>query len=540
MMDKLRGKSAVLGVRASSVKQGTDGDSPETQIEQLKRFADSHGIVIRKIFTFLESGSKEEQPMQKAIDYCKDPENGIELFLIKSIDRFTRGGSDFYNPLKRQLENCGVALIDAYGIISPEKINTLGHLGFEYPWSVHSPTQKSELLEAERAKDEVRDLMTRMVGAEIRFTQLGYWMREAPYGLDGFKVNTQHGKRIILKEHSVEGRIVTRMFELRAECILGNEQIVEELNKMGYQSRKRVKRSKQDPTKIIGETGGNKLTVKRMLRMLDNPVYAGVLCEKWTNNKPIKAAFKGIVSVELFNKAHRGRLAIIEHEDGTVNIQKRVTRQSVMIHGIRNTEFPYRKFIACPECRKPLLGSASKGKKKYYPAYHCSNHGHYWRKPKQEVEDTIVEFIKRVMIPEDQVDRLVTAVMDEWERRNLAQGQDLTNLELRISELKEEINLTVGKIKALTSPTAIKYIEEELIKLEEQLSSAEAEKAEKEAEKPLDMGRIMKRVRYFLEHLDKLLLQQIDPVKKAQFFGVLFEKMPTFEEIKDGAQRKHF
>lgn len=30
---------------------------------------------------------------------------------------------------------------------------------------------------------------------------------------------------------------------------------------------------------------------------------------------------------------------------------------------------------------------------KYYPAYHCSNHGHYFRVPKDELEATVAGFI---------------------------------------------------------------------------------------------------------------------------------------------------
>lgn len=45
------------------------------------------------------------------------------------------------------------------------------HLGFEYKWSVYSPVKKSEILEAERSKDELRDIMSRMIGAEIRYTR---------------------------------------------------------------------------------------------------------------------------------------------------------------------------------------------------------------------------------------------------------------------------------------------------------------------------------------------------------------------------------
>jgi len=100
----------------------------------------------------MESASKEKQPVQEAIDYCKNKSNDIQVFIIKSIDRFTRGGSYLYDHLKIQLEDKGIRLTDIYGIISSQQINTLEHLDVKYNWSVYSPTKKTEILEAERAK----------------------------------------------------------------------------------------------------------------------------------------------------------------------------------------------------------------------------------------------------------------------------------------------------------------------------------------------------------------------------------------------------
>jgi len=74
-------KNAVAAIRVSTTKQGTDGDSPEAQREQIERFAATRGIIVKQYFVFLESASKEQQPMQPAIDYCKDPKNQIDLFV---------------------------------------------------------------------------------------------------------------------------------------------------------------------------------------------------------------------------------------------------------------------------------------------------------------------------------------------------------------------------------------------------------------------------------------------------------------------------
>jgi len=192
MLEQALPENAVAAIRVSSVRQGTDGDSPEAQKEQIASFAKSHNINLKKVFIFLESASKDNQPMQEAINFCKDPKNDIQLFIIKSIDRFTRGGATPYDLLKMQLEKYGVKLVDLYGVISSRKINTLEHLGVKYRWSEYSPSQKTEFLEAERAKDELRDIMSRMIGAEVRYTRLGYWMRRPPYGYESYNLPKQN------------------------------------------------------------------------------------------------------------------------------------------------------------------------------------------------------------------------------------------------------------------------------------------------------------------------------------------------------------
>jgi|JI10StandDraft_1071094.scaffolds.fasta_scaffold553223_3 hypothetical protein len=51
-------QNAVAAIRVSTTKQGTQGDSPEAQKEQIERFAQIRGIKIKKLFLFLESASK--------------------------------------------------------------------------------------------------------------------------------------------------------------------------------------------------------------------------------------------------------------------------------------------------------------------------------------------------------------------------------------------------------------------------------------------------------------------------------------------------
>ena len=526
-------KTAVAAIRVSSVKQGTDGDSPDAQKEQIERFARNKDITIKKYFVFLESASKEQQPMQEAIDYCK--KNKVDLFIIKSIDRFTRGGSYSYDHLKMQLDSYGVRLVDIYGIIGAEKVNTLDHLGFEYKWSVYSPTKKAEILEAERAQDEMRDIMSRMIGAEIRYTKIGYWMRQPPFGYKSEKIETPNGKRCILVPEIKEASFVIKLFELRAMGTMSDQAIADKLNSLGYRTRVEYLRSKSDRTKIVGQRGGLPMDPKTLQRYVQSPIYAGVICEKWSNNQPVQAKFKGLVSIELFNNANKGKRTIIEN-NGELQLFKQALPTFQIIKKHENPDFPFKRIVMCPDCDKPLLGSASRGKMgKYYPAYHCDR-GHYFRVPQERFNQVIESFVKDIKLKPRYLEAVEKAVVNEWLCRQQEQANEDQAYDQRIAELESQIRLTTEKILLVSSEMVIKTLEENVMKCEEQIKAINDEKARANTKKTIDMKAVMQTIKYFLEHLDELVLQQIDPVKKANYFGVFFDQAPNFAQIESGTQ----
>lgn len=532
-----RRRNGVLAVRVSTVGQGIDGDSPEAQIEQGQRYAPLHGIELIQTLSYLESASGDIQPMQHVIDYVINPKNNIDVVLIKSIDRFTRGGSTAYDLLKRQLEPHNVDLEDMQGVINNTKMNTLEHLGMKYRWSVHTPSRKTELLEAERAKDEVRDILTRMIRSEIRYTQLGYWSRSAPYGFRTIKVETPNGKRTILVETEDGSPIIRKMYELRAQGAWSDDQIAGEMNRMGFKTPVKVMRDKNDRTKITGRSGGKPITGKLLRAYVKKTIYAGVNTEKWTGDKPVKCRFDGLVPIELFNAANRGKIHItLNADDPDHPIVGRAPKLEKFVKkNVYNNEFPYRKAISCPECNHLLLGSASRGRLgKYYPAYHCSHHGHYFRVSKKDFDTTINDFVQHVMISPERFDDVMQAILTVWERRQAQAHVDADNRARRREELEAEIKVIVDKMKIISSATAIKYMEGDLVKLEQEIADLETKKEEKAATETIDMPTILTYAKYFVEHLKDLLVDHCNPVLKAKYFGVIFDQVPSYVELQCG------
>lgn len=519
----------LLAIRVSSGKQKREGDSPEEQRQRGESLAKTQNIKIIDSVILVESASHEEQPMQAIVEKCRE-NPVIEVVLIKAIDRFTRGGSAAYIKLKEQLDKLNVVLIDTFGIIDSRRVNTLEHTGFKYYWSDYSPSFKSEILEAEHAKDELRDIMTRMIGAQIRYTQLGYWMRQPPYGFMSEMVDGNHGKRMVLKPHPEESVFVRRVFEMKAQGIYSNKEIADTCNRLGFKTRATVVRDKYDPSQIKSIRGGKPMNEKIVDRFVHRLIYAGIIQEKWTYDKPVKARFEGIVSADLFNDANHGNY-ILEVNGDNVTVRRRELPEWQRIKKVINDKFPYKKVIGCPHCKKPLSGSAARGKLgKYYPAYHCSRDGHYFRKPLAEFEQAIERFVGSLEIAPEHIDKLIDMIATSYETKTARTTQDNQKLIEQKQALDAQIRVMVDRMKMLASETALKYMEEDIMTAEKQIKTLD-EQLLNQTENAVDMEQVLQYAKYLLKHLHELVFNTSNPLRRSAFFGLIFNTMPSYADI---------
>ena len=76
--------------------------------------------------------------------------------------------------------------------------------------------------------------------------------------------------------------------------------------------------------------------------------------------------------------------------------------------------------------------------------------------------------------------------------------KDAVTIDLRVIDLKSQIKHAVNKIKYLSSETAIKCMEEDIVKLENEISGLMIEREKTEEQKPTDMVKIKAYVSYYL------------------------------------------
>ena len=53
----------------------------------------------------------------------------------------------------------------------------------------------------------------------------------------------------------------------------------------------------------------------------------------------------------------------------------------------------------------------------------------------------------------------------------------------------------------------------------------------------MDAHLLMKTAKYYMEHLEILLLEGDDPFKRAILFSLAFDGLPTYEDLKNGTAR---
>ncbi len=266
-------------------------------------------------------------------------------------------------------------------------------------------------------------------------------------------------------------------------------------------------------------------------------IYAGVNTEKWTAGTPVRCKFDGLVSPELWNRANRGKITIRYAEDNTdLPIVERIAKlEKFAKKNVYNADFPYRKVISCPTCQHALLGSASRGRLgKYYPAYHCTIRGHHFRVAKPEFDKVIDQFLEQVQISPERVDQVIEAVVTVLQKRQGQLEEQKAQSTNRREELEAQMKVIVDKMKLISSPTAIKYMEEDLMKLEAQVQDLDNHKEAEVSSESRTIPEMLTYVTYFMKHLKDLLIDHCNPVMRAHYFGVIFDQVPNFLEIKDG------
>jgi DNA invertase Pin-like site-specific DNA recombinase len=532
-------KNCIIYCRVSSAKSAQEGESLDAQEGICRKFVADRGFSIvpnGTVFRETFSGRKDKRPVLDDIfDYMEANPGKVNYFVFRVIDRFTRGGSYSYEGIKKRLAACGVEMIDTYGVIQPMK-NTLEHVGFEYEWSRSSPSEIAETVIANTAKAEVTNILTRMIGREIELTNEGFKIREAADGYQNKKVFIAGKKKVIQIPHPDRAKFLVEMFNLRAAGTHTDKEIANRINAMGYRTNIHHRWDKAHE-KVIGSTGGVPLTVKRLQEVICRPIYCGVMCEKWTRYQPIKAQYEGLVSIETFNRANRGKVFIKNDPAGLQILYDYQPEKMTDVRTRNNPLFPYKNLVSCNSCRRPFSGSCPRGRSgQTFPTYHCSRKHKYIGVPKKEFDAAFESFIKQLKLKPEIFDSIEATFLNKYHARKKEIIQSSINVHQTIAELKVEQKSKVEAFVATTSPAIRSQLEKEVEELEARIKSAGGESQKIDITEE-DISRFKRYGKYCLEHLPELLLNPENPTQQLNLFSLIFEELPSYTNIVNGTAK---
>lgn len=540
-------KTCLASARLSSPQQ-ISGESLEDQSSVIKQFAKDRGLTILpdgEVGMEIFSATVRRPVYEEHIEYIKNNPGKVGYYIIRFIDRFVRSGITPYEQMKEELANLGVMLLDVDGVIQEARLlPELEEIGYDaetckYDWAYRSPSAKAETMAAFDAKQDRDVILQRTIPKQMKYVAQGYHVGRPDDGFLNKQIQVDTKKRYIQARDPERAPFIERVFELRADGGYTDEQIVAILNdEMGYLS-KPFDRWNKTHTAIIGTGGRKRLTVKQMHDICERVSYAGVVCEKWTNHKPIRSRGDQLVSIDIWNKANRGKLYIKEYPDGSLELLHHYKSEKPVYQRLRhNKEYPF-KCVLCPICNKKLKGSAPKGRNNSYPQYHCSRGHKAFSVSREDMNQTIEEFLEKVKYSDGYMSVLREVLVRKLRQRQADALQESKNLNSRVSQLKSEKEQTVKKLVQTESGTVTKILEEQLEKIEIEIKQAESFRFSVDLNEH-NIEDLVGYAKKIVESPKKALIDKDNPLRQEQLFKLFFDDLPTYQELLSGTAKKRF
>lgn len=534
-----RPATCIASARISTRKQ-MSGESLNDQARALEHFAETKGWRILPdghAQQEIGTATKRRRIYEQHIQYIKDHPGAVGYYVIRYIDRFTREGNEQYQRQKRELAQLGVALVDTSGVIQESRnMQEMDELGFSYDWSVESPSDLTEVMLSTTARQERNTILKRIIPRQIMYTQKGYQIGRPDDGYVNERISIGAQKRYIQSPDPERAHFIRAMFELRAAAKLTDRQLVAHLNdELGFRSPT-YNRWNTEKTEIIGQFGGNPLNEKQLLRIIQRTSYAGVICRKWTHYKPVRAQWDGLVPLELWNQANRGRRYLETQPDGGIRLLYDYSPKKPVIKRLRhNPDYPF-KCIRCPECGKSLKGSAPKGKTKYYPRYHCARGHRTFTISRDNMHAAIRAYLSGLDYSEAYFDVLREVLQRKLnERKAQAEAEAKRQID-RVGLLKAKQTETLAAFISANGDTTKALLERQLHEMETEIQASETNEhlvGFNEA----DFEKVVAYARHMMDKPETTLIDEENPLRQIRLFELLFEEIPTYADLISGTPK---
>jgi site-specific DNA recombinase len=387
----------IIYTRVSSDEQ-VKGTSLEFQEQLCRQHCEQRGIEVLALFRE-EGESAKDLNMQNrkkflaALEFCRKNKNNVQAFVVFRIDRFARNTEDHF-AVRKILMGYGTSL---YSVSEP-----IGN----------KPAEKFiETVLAGAAEYENALRKQRCSDGMLAKINQGLFPWRAPLGYKCLNFSKRGEKKT--EPDPPDERIfplIQRALKEYAQGIYTVTELARTLDKRG-----------------LNELRGRKTTIQIVDRILGKYLkfYAGIIHNPFTG-EDVDGLHKPMITKE---EMHQIQLV----RSGKARISVKRLRY--------NPEFPLRKFILCGSCKKPLTGSAPRGKGGRYYYYHCQNKNcdRYGKSmPRKKLESEFSNYLQKITPSEDFLLMLKESVMDVWKEQKQSVTAQKQKQQKRLSLLQEK------------------------------------------------------------------------------------------------------
>jgi hypothetical protein len=131
------------------------------------------------------------------------------------------------------------------------------------------------------------------------------------------------------------------------------------------------------------------------------------------------------------------------------------------------------------------------------------------------------------------IEKLRNTILRKHELRRERAHQDSLDTANQVQLIQDEQTLILEKIKQTSSPLVQKALEEDYDKLDQKKIEAQSYRNKAENEE-VSVQTVIAYFRYWMEHLEELLIDKDNPLVSARLFSLCFDVAPTIPEILNG------
>lgn len=478
---KFKGKRAVAQLRVSSPGQ-LENTSLRTQEKEIKSYVKKYGIELVKLFNEeAVSGASlgKRVDLMKALDFCADKRNKIDLFITYRINRFTRDNRD-YNWFMQQLDDIGVRLISCTEYFDE---------------SIEGEFNRD--LNALLADRDRKDIIRKLGTGQVERYKEGKWPNNVPAGYMKENVYAEKCRDVIPDPERYP--LIKTAWDMLLTGQYSSVEILDHLNNnLGYKTRKGKVLSKQTLSAIFA-----------------NPFYAGHTRVRQRKSKYVN------FEVPLAPAEHiKYKMIDISEWYKAQEILDKKAKAKYMKYNTANPQFELVKLLRCKNCGSILTGSFNKQKQRgYYRCYNseCSKNQSISQETVERIFFDFLESVKPEQTFIDGFERFLRVSYQSKDNVHLelakAYEDQIEGLERKIVRIKEAYDAGSYTLEEMESK--VRAAEEEIkgkgVLLKECL------KPSQNSEKIIESN--IKYLQHLPDHWRKL-----SPESKIRFHQILFPK----------------